>query len=242
MTTVVALGDSLTCGEGVGVQVPPEATWVALLAAAAPQGRLVRLAEPGARVRDVRIRQLPQVPDGTIVTLIAGLNDVARSGFDATGLRADLLWTLGCLTSHGAAVVLGRLHDPARMLPLPKVVAGVVRRRIETVNAAVDEASGWPAVHLLDLAEVAALAQPGGWSTDRIHPSRVGHQAIAAAAARALSQHDLRLNAVLPEPRVPAGPSTGASAWWALRHGVPYVARHVSEFGPPVLSALAHRT
>ena len=34
VTVVVALGDSFTCGEGVGVRVDPDATWVALLARA----------------------------------------------------------------------------------------------------------------------------------------------------------------------------------------------------------------
>lgn len=242
MTVVVALGDSLTCGEGVGVQVAPEATWPALLAAAAPGGRLVRLAEPGARVRDVRDHQLPQAKRPDIVTLLAGLNDIARSGFDAAKLRDDLLWMLRRLTSQGAEVLLGRLHDPAELLPLPTMLAGVVRRRIDAVNAAVDEGAGLPSVHVLDLAEVPALHQPGGWSTDRIHPSLAGHQAIAAAAGRALRHRDGRFTALLPEPQVPTGPTVRARAWWAVRYGMPYVAGHVSDFGPPVLSALAHRT
>jgi hypothetical protein len=73
-----------------------------------------------------------------------------------------------------------RLHDPGKMLPLPKGLASVVRQRVAAVNQIVDEAHTWPGVMLLDLASIPALQRPGGWSTDRIHPSRAGRQAIAA--------------------------------------------------------------
>ncbi len=69
------------------------------------------------------------------------------------------------------------------MLPLPESLRAVVRQRVAVVNEIVDEAGSWPGILTLDLAGVPSLQRPGGWSTDRIHPSRVGHQAVAASAA-----------------------------------------------------------
>jgi lysophospholipase L1-like esterase len=240
MTVIVSLGDSLTCGMGVGVHVPPDQTWIGLLAAGAPENRLVQLAEPGARIRDVRIRQLPSVPTADVVTMLAGLNDIARGGFDAAQLREDMHRIVLDLTRQGAAVLVGRLHDPGEMLPLPEWLAAVVRERVGAVNQIVDEARPWPGVMTLDLASIPALRQPGGWSTDRIHPSRAGHQAIAATAAAVLIEHGYGWQHVR-DPEVPAGASVGARAWWAMRYGIPYLAIHVTEFGPPLLSAVATR-
>ena len=242
VTLVVVLGDSFTCGEGVGVRVDPEHTWVALLARALPAGRLVRLAVPGARVADVRSGQLPRVPGGAdVATLLVGLNDVARSGFDPAAVGADLLHTVAALRSRADDVLLGRLHDAGALLPLPARVAQAARRRIEQVNAAVDEAAGWPGVRVLDLRSVPALGQPGGWSVDRIHPSPAGHRGMAAAALEALRGAGRRPATPIGEVVVPRGSSRHARGWWAVRHGLPYAAGHLREIGAPIASAVLRR-
>ena len=238
VTVVVALGDSFTCGEGVGVRVDPHDTWVALLARALPAGRLVRLAVPGARVADVRTGQLPLVPgDADVATLLVGLNDVARSGFDAAMVGADLLDTVAALRSRVDDVLLGRLHDAAALLPLPARVARATRRRIEQVNTAVDEAARWRGVRVLDLRLVPALGVPGGWSVDRIHPGPAGHQGMAVAAVEALRGAGRHPATPLGEVVVPRGSSRSARGWWAVRHGLPYAAGHLREIGAPIASA-----
>ncbi|SDX66334.1 Lysophospholipase L1 [Geodermatophilus africanus] len=242
MTVVVALGDSLTCGEGVGVRVRPEDTWVALLARALPAGRLVRLAVPGARVADVRTGQLPLVPGGAdIATLLVGLNDVARSGFDAAAVGAEILETVAALRSRADDVLLGRLHDAGALLPLPARVAQATRRRIEEVNAAVDEAARSSGVRVLDLRLVPVLARPGGWSVDRVHPSPAGHHGMAAAAMEALRGAGRQPGRPIGEVVEPRGSSRRARGWWAVRHGLPYAARHVRELGGPIASAVLRR-
>jgi lysophospholipase L1-like esterase len=242
VTVVVALGDSFTCGEGVGVRVQPEDTWVALLARALPAGRLVRLAVPGARVADVRTGQLPLVPGGAdVATLLVGLNDVARSGFDAAAVGADLLETVAALRSRADDVLLGRLHDAGALLPLPARVAQATRRRIEGVNAAVDEAARWSGVRVLDLRLVPVLARPGGWSVDRVHPSPAGHQGMAAAAIEALRAAGRQPGRPIVEVVEPRGSSWSARGWWAVRHGLPYAACHVWEIGGPIASAVLRR-
>jgi len=239
VTSVVALGDSVTCGQGVGLRVAPLQTWVALLTDSLPKGHLASLATPGARVRDVLLRQLAEVGEAGLASLLVGLNDVARSGFTPPQVREDLLEAVQALTGSGAQVLLGRLHDPTEMLWLPAGLVRAVQRRVGVVNAAIDEASRSPGVHLLDLADVPVLGTPSGWAVDRVYPSILGHRGIAAAA-RLLAAAGWQV-ASLPHPEHSRGPSRTARSWWTLRYGMPYAARNLAQFGPPVLSGLLRR-
>lgn len=242
MTVVAALGDSFTCGVGVGVRVHPAATWVALLSRALPDGRLLRLAVPGARLADVRTGQLPALPARVdVATLLVGLNDIARSGFDPATVGTDLLEVVAALLDRADEVLLGRLHDAAALLPLPSRAAQVARHRIGLVNAAVDEAAGWPGVRVLDLSRVPGLTQPGGWSVDHIHPSPAGHRGMAAAAVEVLRAAGRPAVTPVAEVAVPRAPSRRARSWWAVRHGLPYATGHLREIGGPLVSALRRR-
>ncbi|MGY1747758.1 GDSL-type esterase/lipase family protein [Modestobacter sp. SYSU DS0511] len=242
MTLVAALGDSLSCGEGVGLRIEAERTWVGLVSAALPGARLVPLATAGARVADVRDRQLPRVPgELDLATVLVGLNDVARSGFVPDAVGGGLLDVVTALRARRAEVLVGRLHDPAAVLRLPGPVARAVRQRVAVVNAAVDAAAELPGVHVVDLGAVPALAGAPGWAADRVHPSRAGHRGLAAAATEVL-----RAAGWVPEPVTGPppgrGPTTGEQAWWALRHGLPYAVGHARELGGPVASAVLRRS
>ncbi|MGY1856945.1 SGNH/GDSL hydrolase family protein [Modestobacter sp. SYSU DS0290] len=241
MTLLAALGDSLSCGEGVGLRIEPECTWVGLVCAALPGARLVPLATAGARVADVRDRQLPRVPgELDLATVLVGLNDVARAGFDPAAVRAGLLDVVTALRARRAEVLLGRLHDPAAVLRVPGPVARAVRERTAVVNAAVDTAAGLPGVHVVDLGAVPALAGTAGWAADRVHPSRAGHRGLAAAAAEVLRTAGWTPDRVAaPEPG--GGPTAGERVRWALRHGLPYAVGHARELGGPVASAVLRR-
>ena len=217
MTGLQALGDSFTCGDGVGVQVPLTATWAALLA----DGLGLRhrsLAVAGARVRDVVQVQLPQATEAEVSTLLVGLNDVARGGFDIEAVRDGLSVSVDRLHELSDHVVLGRLHDPSQVLWMPLPLRRLVRRRQQQVNALVDEVSG---VTVVDLAAVPELQVPAGWAVDRVHPSAGGHRALARAAAAALGRD------ILDAVELPKPPSLTQRAVWSARHGAPYLAGQV---------------
>lgn len=227
MTVLVALGDSTSCGQGVGLGVPAAATWPARLARLLPGTRLVSLAQPGARVRDLREHQLP-VADGLgadLATVLVGLNDVARPGLDATLVGEHLRAVVDGLRASGTVVLLGRLHDPTALLPLPRSLADLVRARTAIVNAAVDACRG-PGVHVLDLARVPRLASRRAWDLDRLHPNVAGHAVLAAAAASVLARAGVSVLAPPPVP-LPRAPSLREEGCWLLRHGLPYGVRRV---------------
>jgi len=252
---VVALGDSTSCGEGVGLGVPRDRTWPALLAGALPGAHLLLLATPGAKVRDLRSRQLPPAVERAphLATVLVGLNDAGRGGFSADGFASDLLVVVEALRSSGADVLLGRLHDPTGLLPLlPGRLRQLVRTRIKIVNAAVDRAvqagrdaatgaPDAPAVHLLDLGQIPALQLRRSWDVDRLHPSAAGHRAIAEAAAAVLRRAGRDVGPVRAEPAPDAARGPAAETWWALRHGLPWLIGRLQEATVPVPVGLVRR-
>lgn len=233
----MALGDSISCGEGVGLRVPSTAVWPARLAAATPGGELVPLAKPGARLHDVLRLQLPPALEhgADVYTLLIGLNDLSRSGFEAERFGAELIHTVDALRSTGALVLLGRLHDATALLRLPARLRSTVRRRTATVNAAVDACRA-EQVRLLDLGSLPGLRMRQAWDIDRVHPNVAGHALIAQAAARVLRDAGWPIGPVRPS-RLPPCPGHLRETLWLLRHGLPWLAGHVPQVVVPALTA-----
>lgn len=246
--TVVALGDSFSCGEGVGIEIRPEQTWAALLCDALPGARLVNLSTPGARLRDVSRDQLPATLAAApaLATIMVGLNDIIRSGLSGDQLTADMRAMVGELASGGAAVLIARWHDPGAVLGIPTRMRRALGERLAMVNDAVDaavtgvcEPAGWPRVMTLDLGRIPELTEPGAWAVDGVHPSLAGHRAIARCALAVLS----RGGSVAPylpgscEPlAMPAGPSAMRRTAWLLSCGLPWLAQHSGRVAPAVAS------
>jgi len=235
---IVALGDSTSCGQGVGLRVPSGSTWPARLAAAVPGAELVPLAAPGARLRDVWTAQLPAAlsSDAQLVTLLIGLNDLSRSGFDPGAFRRELAEVVAAVRGTGAVLLLGRLHDPTAVLPLPPALREVVRARTAAVNDGVDACAG-ERVHLLDLAALPGLRMRRMWDVDRVHPNCAGHALIAAAAAAVLRRAGCRVGPVR-QPPMPAAPGPVREAGWALRHGLPWLGGHLPQVVLPAVGAV----
>ena len=238
---IVALGDSTSCGQGVGLRVPSASTWPARLAAATPGAELVPLAVPGARLMDVRERQLDVAVGcrADVVTLLIGLNDVARGGFDPQAFAAGLTEVVAVLQDSAALVVLGRLHDPAAVLPLPQRLRETLHMRTAAVNRAVDACSG-EGVLLMDLARLPGLRMRRMWDVDRAHPNVAGHALIAEAAARTLRAAGCRVGPVR-QPCMPPAPGRLREVQWVLRHGVPWLASHLPQVVIPAVAAVVAR-
>jgi lysophospholipase L1-like esterase len=237
MNTLVALGDSFSCGEGVGVRVPLDRTWPHLLAGHGGL-RPLSVATPGARIRTVLEQQLPFVPRCRVATLLIGLNDVCRGSFSAERFHADLADVVDGLTRRGGVVLLARLHDPTRFLWLPGRLRAVVRHRVAAVNAAVDlVAADADRLAVLDLDRVGALRLRGAWAADGVHPTDYGHVAMAAAAGRALRGAGCPF-AVRTPPAPERATTKVGHARWLVRHGAPYLLRNARVFATPVAEGL----
>lgn len=244
-TRVVALGDSLSCGEGVGIQVAPGQTWAAQLTNAVPGATLLQLAVPGARVRDVLGHQLPQalICRPNLATVMVGLNDIIRSGFHPDRFRADLARLVRPLNATGATVLVATLHDPGVLRPLP--LTPLLRRQLTARVAVVNDtvrALADGRTRVLDLAGLDALRLLDAWEVDRVHPSPAGHWLIAAAAIHALAGCDLPTLSSLPAQPMPTESGRQARARWILAHGVPWLVQHGGRVAPAALAMTRSRS
>ena len=237
---MVALGDSLSCGEGVGIHVEPGQTWAAQLTDAIPGASMIQMAVAGARVRDVISHQLPravsQRPD--LATVLVGLNDIIRSGFRPDRFRAELGVLVHSLRATGATVLLATLHDPGALRPLPltKRLRRQLVARVAIVNDTVWAlAAADDRIRVLDLAGIYDLRLLGAWEVDRVHFSPAGHRLIADSAVRALTGSDLPEPVPLPPQRIPGAPGRPARIRWVLACGIPWLIQHGGRVAPAAL-------
>lgn len=232
----VALGDSTT----VGIGDPTPLGWRgwATLVAGSLQARhdvsYCNLAVAGATTASVRAEQLSQAlahsPD--LAALIVGINDTTRSSWDPVRLRADLMASATALHEAGATLITARFHDHGRVFGLPTVLRRPLWERIEVVNSVTQEVLDTFGGLRIDLASWPAVYERRFWSVDRLHPSELGHRALAHACAVQL--RDRGVDLMLPELDAGGGrtPTPLDDARWVLTEGVPWVGRRARDLGP----------
>jgi lysophospholipase L1-like esterase len=184
----VAIGDSQTEGLNDGDEVSGYCGWAdrlaAMLADAEPTLVYANLAVRGKNAGAVRAEQLDAAlalePD--LVTVMAGMNDLVRPGFDAVGVAAELEAMFAALSASGARVVTFTFPDIAKIAPLVRRL----RPRLLDFNERIREAAEKHGVTVVDAIAYPVTCDQRLWSSDRIHATPLGHATIAAAAADAL--------------------------------------------------------
>ncbi|ARZ72135.1 SGNH/GDSL hydrolase family protein [Streptomyces sp. HU2014] len=184
----VALGDSQTEGLGDGDDLTGLRGWADRLAehltAANPSLLYANLAVRGLTAGQVRAGQLAPAlalrPD--LVTVVAGVNDLLRPGFDAAEVAGHLEAMFAELTAAGARVATLTFPDPGKIIPM----ARPFRSRASDLNARIRAAAARHGVTVAETAGHAVTTDPRLWSADRLHASPLGHERIAAAMADAL--------------------------------------------------------
>jgi lysophospholipase L1-like esterase len=238
---VAALGDSSTYG--IGDPVPPSVSptgwrgWARLLADALHASYDVsfcNLAVSGATAATVRAGQLDEAvahrPD--IASLIVGINDTMRSTWDTGRVRDDLMTCADALHATGALLLTARFHDHGAAIGLPGVLRRPMLARIEAVNAVYDEVYATYGGLRVDLAAQPGIFRRESWSIDRLHPSELGHRALACSFAGLLHQEGLAFAAPSPEPCGGYEPSWRRDLAWMATEGVPWMGRRARDLGP----------
>lgn len=182
---VIALGDSITVGEGAMALGITPLGWAQWLARALDLA-YTSYAFNGATTAEVLREQLPRVRFAyDVATLHAGVNDVRSPDFDDAAYERDLDAVAAGLADRSARLLMLTLpEDLGRPTSAPKpVAANAAVRRVAARHDAV----------------VADLADFGGWTLvqpDVVHPTPLGQVEMADRAARALG------SAVLPSELV----------------------------------------
>ncbi len=231
----VALGDSASCGVG---DPTPEGWrgWARILAEAIGIEHHVSfctLAVPGATVADVRREQLAEAVAHrpVIASLVVGLNDVFRSGWDPARIRAALRFCAAALARHGAVVVTVRFHDHTKVLGIPGPLARPLRRRIEALNHIYDEVHEHYGTLRVDLAATPRVYDRAQWAFDRLHPSEQGHRRLAHAVGGLLQAEGLAFPLPSLECTSPR-PSPREQARTLLLDIAPWLYRRLNDLTP----------
>lgn len=244
VSTLAVLGDSI----GIGIGDPAlRGGWrgfAPLLAEAIGDVDLVNVSINGARVADLRRRQLSKAvaarPDAAVI--VAGMNDTLRSDFDTNKLRADFDLMVSTLTGVGALVVMVRYHDHGKVFRLPGALHRALMRRINGLNAVIDEIARRYGASVVDLDAMPGTYTPQAWSVDRLHPSEWGHRMLARAIAEALADAGAVVRGeVSPECGGSRPISRFDHVFWLIIKGLPWVYRRGSDLLPYALDALLER-
>jgi lysophospholipase L1-like esterase len=238
MTTFTALGDSITLGLGDPGPAGGWRGWAVFLAGGLPAGQLHNLATTGAQAADVECTQLPRAlelrPD--VASVVVGINDTLRRGFDTERVHAALAHVIGSLTATGAVVLTMRLPDPGRMLGVPTALARPLARRIHEFNEIIDQLAAQFGTLHFDAASDSQVYDRRMWSVDRLHPSERGHRLIACRFHDQLAGHG---HPVGPRPGTePTGPlpTRRDELTWMATKGTTWVLRRCTDLLPYLLA------
>jgi lysophospholipase L1-like esterase len=250
----VAVGDSQTEGLNDGTELTGYRGWAdrlaEILAVHNPELRYANLAIRGRLAGQIHAEQtapaLAMEPD--LVTVMGGLNDVMRPGFDPDTVSAEIDAMISAFTAARATVVTFTFPDIAEIAPLVRRM----RPRVLELNARIRDIARQHSAVLVDAFEYTFTTDPRMWSRDRIHASPQGHARIAAATAHALDLPVDDPSWADPFPaQPPIGPwrRAGAELGWAAGVVGPWALHRITGRSSgdgraakrPRLTVVAHR-
>ena len=234
--TFAILGDSAATGVGDYDDLGRTRGWCVHLAQAFREPlHIVPVARAGAQSKEVKELQLPKAlafnPD--LVALVVGGNDALRNGFSPRNLYENLRETIIELKHNGAEIMMLQLHDPTKIVPLPRLLARVLARRIEAVNQVYDQLSNEFEIIFLKTRNLPGIYDHKLWHFDRMHPSGYGHRTLAKNFRDLLAQSGWNLGDI-PISQ-PERSSKTANLIWFLKNGVPWFAKRSFDLFPAAI-------
>jgi hypothetical protein len=165
-----------------------------------------------------------------------GGNDALRNGFSPEHLHQNLRSTIKQLKAIGSEVLLLQLHDPTLIVPMPKTLGTVLRRRINAVNQVTQAIAAEFGTEILRTRELEGIYERKVWHIDRMHPSKFGHQLLAHHFREILSKRweisPIDLEPVVKKPKA-------ESIKWMLRNGTPWFLKRSVDLLPAALYLIA---
>ena len=236
VATFAILGDSAASGVGDSDKNGVTRGWGYYLAKHFQDPLVyVNLSRPGAQSAEVLEDQLPKAlvfkPD--IAAVIVGGNDALRNGFDPNKLHQNLRAIILELKKSGAEVLLLQLHDPSRIVPLPRLLARVLCRRINAVNRVIHSVGREFNAQILLTRSIQDIYERKVWHVDRMHPSKYGHQIMATHFREILLRCNWRIDPISIE-ETPIT-SKKSSMIWMLRNGTPWFFKRSFDLFPAAL-------
>ncbi len=236
VATFAILGDSAASGVGDSDKNGVTKGWGYYLAKHFQDPLVyINLSRPGAQSAEVLEDQLPRAlmfkPD--IAAVIVGGNDALRNGFDPNKLHQNLRATISELKRSGAEVLLLQLHDPTQIVPLPKLLAQVLTRRINAVNRVIHSIGREFNAQILLTRSIQDIYERRVWHIDRMHPSKYGHQIMATHFREIILRRNWKIDPIAIEET--SATSKKASIAWMLRNGTPWFFKRSFDLFPAAI-------
>lgn len=240
VTTFAIIGDSAASGVGDSDSKGNYFGWGYHLAQVFQEPLIyINAARPGAQSTEVLHEQLPKVlfhkPD--LVAVIVGGNDLLRNNFSPKLFQENLNKILRSVEESGATSMLLELHDPTEIVPMPKLLASVCRRRVTAVNLITRQLAMRYSSILLETRSLPGIYDLKKWHVDRMHPSKNGHEFIADSYAHLLRKRGFEVNRV--EISTINNRSRRDSILWMLKNGTPWFLKRSVDLLPSMLALMA---
>ncbi|MCX6442922.1 MAG: SGNH/GDSL hydrolase family protein [Actinobacteria bacterium] len=236
VATFAILGDSAASGVGDSDKNGVTKGWGYYLAKHFQDPLVyINFSRPGAQSAEVLEDQLPKAlmfkPD--IAAVIVGGNDALRNRFDPNKLHQNLRATISELKKSGAEVLLLQLHDPTQIVPLPKLLAQVLSRRVNAVNRVIHSVGREFNAQILLTRSIQDIYKRKVWHVDRMHPSKYGHQIMATHFREILLRRNWNIDPITIEETSLS--SKKSSIMWMLRNGTPWFFKRSFDLFPAAI-------
>jgi lysophospholipase L1-like esterase len=234
--TFAVIGDSAAYGTGDEIAPGQFRGWAGFLSDNFRDGcDYFNFSRPGAKSTEVATIQLDKVlkqqPD--ICAVIVGGNDILRNDFDPILLHKNLQYICSSLLEIGSEIVMVELHDPLQLLKLPKLIARVLNKRVNAVNAVYRKIALEFDVVSIKTRKIPTVHQKSNWHIDRMHPGPAGHFLLARFIAEKLKQRGWAIN--LPAVLNIRQTSKKEKILWLLRNGTPWFLKRSLDLLPAAI-------
>lgn len=234
--TFAVLGDSAASGVGDSDANGVNRGWAYYLTQAFSEPVVYsNLSRPGAQSSEVVEHQLPIALDlePDICAVIVGGNDALRNGFDPHKYRENLRTTLLSLQEVGSQILLLQLHDPTKIVKLPKLLGSILLRRINAVNGVTQSLAREFDVEVLQTRRISGIYERKVWHIDRMHPSKYGHQLMASHFRQLLLKRNWQIAPIQVDTIEKT--SKAQSMKWMLRNGTPWFLKRSVDLLPAAI-------
>ena len=240
VTTFAVIGDSAASGVGDSDSNGNYFGWGYHLAQVFEEPLVyINVSRPGAQSTEVLLEQLPKAlaHKPNLIAVIVGGNDLLRNGFSPTIFEKNLNEILRTIEESGATSLLLELHDPTEIVPMPRLLASICRRRVSAVNVATRKLALRYSSIFLETRSLPGIYDLQKWHVDRMHPSKNGHEFIADAYAHLLRMRGYEVGRV--KMSAINNRNRKDSILWMLRNGTPWFLKRSVDLLPSMLLLMA---
>jgi len=240
VTTFAVIGDSAASGVGDPIAEGVTAGWAYYLAQSFDDPLVyINASRPGAKSKEVLETQLPKVliHKPNICGVIVGGNDLLRNDFNPGKLHQNLREVLSNLRESGTTALMLELHDPTKIVPMPKLLASVLSRRVNAVNEVTRAVSNEFGALLVNTRKIPNIYKLENWHIDRMHPSKLGHQRLAEEFRKMLSQKGWELKPINVANSLQR--NRRESLIWLAKNGTPWFLKRSFDLLPAALFLMA---